>query len=318
MARARKSDLLLLVVNQFIWGVGWSAIKYPQDQMGPVALNLWTLGISVVVLIPFVQRELFAAFGKKSAGAARLTGRDCVDYFLMGVVGLAGMTLLYAWGAGRSLAANGAIICTSVPILTALIAVIVLGEKMTLGRVLGLALALPGVLMVSDLRWSQLDFFGSYLFGNLLLAGGALCNAIYVVYSKRLLGRSSPVMLLFWGQLLGLLGTLPFVYWEPFDLGAIAGYRWQTWLSLLFLGGVFYSMTMVIFFRILVRLDAGQIMVSNYLQPLFGVGMAALLLQERMTLAMITGGLLVLGGTVLATFEGPREPSSERNNHAHD
>jgi drug/metabolite transporter (DMT)-like permease len=276
------------------------------------------LGISVVVLVPFVGRELFGALGKTSTGAARLTLRDCIDYFLMGVVGLAGMTLLYAWGAGRSLAANGAIICTSVPILTALVAVIVLGEKLTRGRVLGLALALPGVLMVSDIRWSQLDFFGTYLFGNLLLAGGSLCNAIYVVYTKRLLGRSSPVLLLSWGQLLGFLGTLPFLYCEPFDLAAVAGYRWQTWLSLVFLGSVFYSLTMVVFFHILARLDAGQIMVSNYLQPLFGVGMAALLLQERMTLAMITGGLLVLGGTVLATLEGPRGPSSEGNSHDHD
>ena len=156
------------------------------------------------------------------------------------------------------------------------------------------------------------------MFGNLLLAGGSLCNAIYVVYTKRLLGRSSPVLLLFWGQLLGVLGTLPFLCCEPFDLAAVAGYRWQTWLSLLFLGSIFYSLTMVVFFHILARLDAGQIMVSNYLQPLFGVGMAALLLHEKMTLPMVAGGLLVLGGTILATFDEPSTTSSARNSDDHD
>lgn len=60
---------------------------------------------------------------------------------------------------------------------------------------------------------------------------------------------------------------------------------------------------MVIFYRILVRLDAGQIMVSNYLQSLFGVVMAAILLGEKVTITMIGGGLFVIGGTVLATFE---------------
>jgi len=303
MARARKSDLLLLALNQFVWGTGWSAIKYPQDQMGPVTLNLWTLGISVVALLPFVGREVSQAQRNQSETARRLTGRDYLDYFMMGVVGLTGMTLLYAWGTRRSLAASGALISMAVPVLTALVAVVVLAEKLTLSRVLSLAMALVGVLMISDVRWTQLDLLGSYLFGNLLLLAGAICNAIYVVYSKRLLSISSPLMLLFWSQFLGFLGTLPFVLVERFDLAAVAGYRWQTWLALVFLGSVYFALTMIVFYRILVRLDAGQIMVSNYLQPLFGVMMAAILLQERITLAMVTGGLLVVAGTFLATFE---------------
>ena len=54
MARARKMDLLWLVTIQFIFGTGWSAIKYPQSQMGPITLNVWTLGLSVFVILPFV------------------------------------------------------------------------------------------------------------------------------------------------------------------------------------------------------------------------------------------------------------------------
>jgi drug/metabolite transporter (DMT)-like permease len=44
-------------------------------------------------------------------------------------------------------------------------------------------------------------------------------------------------------------------------------------------------------------------MVSNYLQPVFGVLSAAVLLREKITWNMISGGLLVLAGTALATFE---------------
>jgi drug/metabolite transporter (DMT)-like permease len=103
--------------------------------------------------------------------------------------------------------------------------------------------------------------------------------------------------------LLGLAGSLPFLWFDRFALASVAGYRWQTWMSLVFLGVVYFTVTMVIFFHILIRLDAGQIMVSNYLQPVFGVFVAAVLLHEKITLGMLGGGLLVVLGTVLATFE---------------
>jgi drug/metabolite transporter (DMT)-like permease len=303
MPCAKKSDLFLLAMNQFIWGTGWSAIKYPQDQMGPVALNVWTLGISVVVLLPFVWSDLFNKPLNHWGNTRELTSGDYLDYFILGFIGLGGMTLLYNWGTGRSLAANGALISMSVPILTAIIAVFILSEKMTPGRVMSLVIALVGVIIISDIRWGQLDFLGSYLFGSVLFLLGAVCNAIYVVFSKRLLSISSPVVLLFWAQLLGFLISLPFVSVEGFSFQTVLGYRWQTWVALCFLGTIYFAFTMILFNRILVRLDAGQIMVSNYLQPFFGVLMAAVLLHERITLPMIVGGILVVGGTVLATFE---------------
>jgi len=303
MAKAHKSDLLLLVINQFIWGVGWSAIKYPQDQMGPFTLNGWTMLISVVVLFPFAYRELARKPLLQWGNARVLTRRDYQDYFIMGCVGLAGMTLLYNWGTGKSLAANGALISMSVPVLTAVIAVAVLAEKMTIARMGSLLIAITGVLIISDVRGANLSLSGGFLFGNSLLLAGAVCNGIYVVYSKKLLIIASPIVLLFWGQVLGFIGSVPFVALERFHVSSVLGYRWQTWAALVFLGTIYFAMAMVIFFRILTRLDAGQIMVSNYLQPFFGVLMAAVLLHERVTLAMAIGGVLVIGGTALATFE---------------
>src|SRR5437879_277027 len=137
--RAKRSDLLLLVLNQFVWGTGWSAIKYAQNQMGPVTLNVCSLGISVLTLVPFFLAERRSATSQTPTGG--LSFQNYVDYFVAGVIGLAGMTLLYAWGAGRSLAANGAVISMSVPVLTIVVAVIVLGEKMTAARLASLGIA---------------------------------------------------------------------------------------------------------------------------------------------------------------------------------
>jgi drug/metabolite transporter (DMT)-like permease len=298
--RGRRSDLLLLIFNQFVWGAAWTAIVQAQKNMGPVTLNLWSLGISIVTLIPFVLDE-----GRRlpPPNPARLTWKYCLDYFMAGVMGLAGMTLLYAWGAGRSLAANGALISMAMPVLTVIVAVVVLSEKVTSARIAGLVVAVVGVLIISDFRGQQISLLGSSLFGNCLLLLGTLANALYVVYSKKLLAVSSEVPVLFWGQVLGFMASLPFMAFERSSLQPISSYTALTWLSLIFLGGVYYTATMKISFRILNRLDAGQIMVSNYLQPVFGVLTAALILSEHITWNMIGGGLLVVSGTGIATFE---------------
>jgi drug/metabolite transporter (DMT)-like permease len=307
VARASKSDILLLATINFVWAAGWSALKYAQFQLGPVALNVWSLGISSLVLAPFA----WFARRPNHAQSVKLTARDYVDYLVMGLVGLTGMTLLYNWGVGSSLAENGALVSMSVPMLTALIAVPVLKEKLTRGRIISLLLTLAGVIIISGIHVGQVKLFGPYLVGNLLLLAGAVGNAVYVVFGKRLLDHFHPMTVLFWGQVLGFLGSLPFLYVEPIHASSVRTYTPYTWLALLFLGTVYFSFAMVIFYRILTRLDAGQIMVFTYLQPVFGVLIAHFVLHENMTVSMIVGGVFVVLGTLLVALEESASAKAE-------
>jgi drug/metabolite transporter (DMT)-like permease len=309
MAKTRKSDILLLALANFIWATGWSAIKYTQAQMGPVVLNCWTLGISVVTLLPFA----YAEYGEGRASRTRLTARDYLDFAIMGLFGVTGMTLLYALGARLSLAANGALISMTVPIFTALIAVAVLGERLTRARLVSFIVALVGVVVISDLRWGSVSLLGSYVTGNLLLLLGAIGNAVYVVYGKKLLDRAGPMTVLFWGQVLGVFASLPFLYLEPFYPYAINTYTSYTWLSLIFLGVIYFAISMVLFYKVLVRLEAGKIMVFTYLQPVFGVAMAVMLLHEKVTRGMLIGGGLVIAGTLGVALENDPQPADTRD-----
>jgi drug/metabolite transporter (DMT)-like permease len=58
---------------------------------------------------------------------------------------------------------------------------------------------------------------------------------------------------------------------------------------------------MILFLTVLTRLDAVQAGLSNYLIPVFGVLIAAMVLGERITARMAVGGLVVLGSTLLIT-----------------
>jgi drug/metabolite transporter (DMT)-like permease len=73
------------------------------------------------------------------------------------------------------------------------------------------------------------------------------------------------------------------------------------WAGLAILALLQYSLSMVIFLTVLSRLDATQAALCNYLIPFFGLIIAAVALNERLTLPMIAGGLLVLASTFLIT-----------------
>jgi drug/metabolite transporter (DMT)-like permease len=64
---------------------------------------------------------------------------------------------------------------------------------------------------------------------------------------------------------------------------------------------------MLIFLRVLARLDATQAALMNYLIPFLGVVIAWAILGERLTLFMVLGGILAFGSTLLATvFDKPQ------------
>jgi len=64
---------------------------------------------------------------------------------------------------------------------------------------------------------------------------------------------------------------------------------------------------MVLFLNVLTRLDATQAALSNYLIPFFGVVIAAVVLNEKLTGFMLAGGALVLTSTLLVTVYEERQ-----------
>ena len=63
---------------------------------------------------------------------------------------------------------------------------------------------------------------------------------------------------------------------------------------------------MVLFFRVLSRLEVTQVSLSIYLLPFFGILLSALFLNEKISGAIIGGGVLVLTGTSLILFADNR------------
>jgi len=92
-----------------------------------------------------------------------------------------------------STGSNGSLISLTVPIITAVLASIILNEKMTLVRWASLGIALGGVLILSDIDWRHLRLTsGTFLLGNILILVACTANSFYNVYCKELVSRFTP------------------------------------------------------------------------------------------------------------------------------
>src|SRR5258708_24054543 len=79
----------------------------------------------------------------------RWVRRDWIGFSVIGVFGLIPASAFLAWGTDHSTASNASLIYLTVPILTALLASMILGERITRRRWISLASSLVGVFLRS-------------------------------------------------------------------------------------------------------------------------------------------------------------------------
>lgn len=316
--RRKLADVVLLILVNAMWAGQYAAYKTATEAMGPVTVSVWTFLIAAIVLAPFLMREkrrsspegpynsrFKSVFSSPRRGA--WSKSDVTGFLVVGVFGLIPASAFLAWGTMRSTASNAAIIYLTIPIITAVLATMILGEKMTHARWLSLFVSLCGVLILSDIDWRHLDLVsGKFLLANLLVLIACISSSFYNVFSKGLLRRFSPLEVLIFGYVIALMISVPLLIWvEPLTIAQISGYTVSTWFALAILSVFTWGIAMVLWMFLLTRLDVSQASVSVYLLPFLGVIISTLTLGEGITWTMVIGGLITLGGTILITTMDP-------------
>ena len=239
-SRIRSSvNIGLLLPLTALWGFQFTFFKVVGAELRPMAVSFVFVTLCGLVVFPFYAAERWRARGTTPSNAAKRSFRrlNNVGAFLMaGVVGATASSLLTAWGVARSTASNGALLGLTTPVMMALLAVLILGERMTLVRWVGLAIALTGVLVLSMkspdvaakeglvVDWQHLSLFNkAYLLGNVLVLLGGAGGCLNSVFSKGLLSRFSVLEVTMYTYGLTILSNSAiFLYFEPSSLGRAA------------------------------------------------------------------------------------------------
>jgi drug/metabolite transporter (DMT)-like permease len=287
---------LLLALASLMWSGQGTAVKVLDRHMGPIAITFLPFYITTFLFVPLLLK-----MRKENPSAANPSAADWVQFVIAGVAGQVLAQLGMTWGVSKSLASNGAILNLLIPVISAVLASIMLKERITLLRVAALLIGLVGVVLMSvpDLRQAS---FGEmhFLVGNLLILCGCLGSAFYNVYCKGLMRRFTEIEILIFSYITASVASLPLIIWvEPFSFHSFQQFDWQSWAAFAFLALFMYGASMLLFFKALQHLDVTTASASLYLVPVFGVLLAVVLLGERLNALAIAGAAIVLLATAL-------------------
>jgi drug/metabolite transporter (DMT)-like permease len=279
-----------------MWSGQGTAVKVLDRHMGPIAITFVPFYITTFLLVPLLLK-----MRRDNPSAASLSARDWVQFAIAGVGGQVLAQLGMTWGVSKSLASNGAILNLLIPVISAVLASLLLRERITSLRVVALTIGLIGVILMSVSDWKQASFGEMrFLLGNLLILCGCLGSSFYNVYCKGLMRRFTEVEILIFSYVTASLVSLPLLLWvEPFSFQSFQRFDWQSWAAFAFLALFMYGASMLLFFRALQHLDVTTASASLYLVPVFGVLLAAVLLGERLSRLAIVGSAIVMTATVL-------------------
>jgi drug/metabolite transporter (DMT)-like permease len=188
-----------------------------------------------------------------------------------------------------------------IPVISAVLASLMLKERLTPLRIVSLVIGLMGVAFLSmgDLRQAS---FGSmkFLAGNLMILAGCFGSSFYNVYCKGLMSRFNEVEILIYSYITASLASIPLFIWvEPLNLRALLSLDVRGVLAFMFLALFMYGASMLLFFTALQHLDVTVASTSLYLVPVFGIFLAVTMLGERLSVAAIAGAAIVLIATLL-------------------
>ncbi len=287
--RGRSFYFLLLVVACLMFAGQGTAIKHLGRHLGPLQITFLPFTLATLALLPLALRV------RRTSGV-RLGWADWRQFIIAGVAGQVVTQLGFVAGVTRSLASNGAVLSLLLPVISTLLAAIMLGERLTKLRVSALAIGLAGALLLSAGNLRDSSFLNmSYLVGNLLIVLAMTGSAFYNVYAKSLFEKFQQIEVLVFSYVAaavtGLGATLVA---DPIQWSAFQSFTWQAWAAFAYQTLIAYGAAMLLFFAALKRLDVATASLSLYLLPVFGVGLAAVLLDERLSAAALAATLLVV------------------------
>ena len=285
-----------------VWGGSFFLGEIALSEVPPLTITMhrvmWALPILALIVL---FKGLYVPRSPKVWGA----------YLVMGALNNAIPFSLIFWGqtqidSGLASILNGT---------TAIFAVTVAGlllrdEPLTAKKLIGAALGIAGVAVI--MGPSALTDFNPSNLAQLAILGATLSYAFAGVWGKTALAGQAPLMNAF-GMLIGstvLMIPIVFMFDGPPNLELSKG----VWGALIGMASLSTALAYVLYFAILARAGAANLLLVTLLIPPFAVGLGVLFLGERVGLEALIGfaiigiGFAVTDGR-LFSFISPKTPT---------
>jgi drug/metabolite transporter (DMT)-like permease len=287
-SKVKFAASLYAIMSISFWGVSFVSTKAVLDKLDPYTLLVLRFGIGALFLLVLLVLKRYPL---------NIPLKYIPHLIVLGILGVFVHQVIQATALLTINASAAGWIISFSPVFTVILSVFFLHEKMTVLKASGMIVAIIGVLLVTTAT-NQQSFQPSINVGYLLMILSTLNWAIYSVLLKRLHIQLPSLVVTFYMCLIGFTLTTPFLVrnkgWEmiPFLTSV-------EWAHLLFLGVFVSGVAYWYWAKALEVLEASQVSVFLYLEPVATLITAILLLQEKIIPVSILGGIIIIMGVIL-------------------
>lgn len=297
MARVRgrvapllAAPLVVSVLCMVIWGASPVATRLATEDLEPLVVAVLRTVLAGLVAVPLVSVS-----GLRPPVARRsrlLLGVSAASAFVI-------FPIVYTFGQERTSAMHGVAILAGLPVFTGLWAALVMRKLPGAWWLCGCGVAIVGEGVIIAAQGSGGDDVAT-LTGDLLVLGAALAVSSGYVAGALLVPRGvSSATTTYWGVILGA------VVLAPVGIGLLAGGEVPhadagSWAAVLYLAVMTSIVGYVGWYWALAQGGIVRMAPLMFLQPISGLVLAALVLDERLTPALGVGAAAVLAGVALA------------------
>ncbi len=224
-----------------------------------------------------------------------LSRRDWTILFVQALLGGFIFNVLINNGLNYTSANMAGIIQATVPAVIAFLSFLLLKEKLTKQKIIGISLAILGLITLS-MNSGKVDWQANHFIGNLLVLLAVLPESLFTIVAKWYGNQITPTVMAFIVCAFNALLFLPLAIWQSsnFDLTSISMLSWL----LLALHGLGAAAFFVFWYRGLEHHTASTAALITTFMPISTTILAYIFLGEQLTTIQFCAMVLVIGSIV--------------------
>ena len=286
-----KFALFALVLVQLFYGITFTFANDVIDggYMQPFGFILFRVSLAAVLF------WIFSIWAPKE----KIDREDYPKFVLAALFGVALNMLAFFKGLQFTTPINGSVIMVTTPIIVLVLSGIILGEKITKIKVIGILAGLSGAIILSVYNRST-SSGDNVLLGNFLVLVNAASYSYYLILIKKLTNKYHPYTFIKWLFLFGTFFVLPFGYNE------LTAVSWSSftpyiWFSILFVVVCATFATYLLNPLALRKLSATTVSTFVYIQPIFAGIFAILMGSDSLNAVKVLAAALIFLGVYLVS-----------------
>ncbi|MFG6120206.1 DMT family transporter [Thalassobacillus sp. B23F22_16] len=280
----------LLFFVMMIWGFNVIAIKVLVENFAPVTITAFRILLAgiVVMLILGIKKEF------------RKVTRPQLIYITIGALtGILGHHFFLSVGLTATNASNAGLILGLVPLMTALAAILFLGDRLTVLRMIGIV---SGLIGVSFIVMNGEGSVGSISRGDLYIFLAVVTQAVSFIAIKRATETMDARLMTGWMQIAGAFFLFVVsAQLEPDGLATLTTGTPLAWIVFLASAILATGLGHMVYNKAIHQIGAGETAIFINLTPFFSLTGSYLFLGERIMVEQLYGFLFIVTGVILGT-----------------